>query len=86
MSELKKNLEYYIANQDDLVRQFDGRVLLIYEQRVVGDYDSLTDGYFSAQNNGYETGSFSLIKCSPGEGGVSVNYRTVNRFSRRVHA
>ncbi len=86
MNELKKNLEYYIANQDALVGKFNGRTILIYGQQVVGDYDSLTDGYAAAQNKGYEAGSFSLIKCSPGENGFSVNRRTTNRFSRLVYA
>lgn len=86
MNDLKKNLEYYIANQDNLVNKFNGRTILIYGQQVVGDYDDLMEGYFAAQSKGYEAGSFSLIKCSPGEDGFSVNRRTINRFSRMVCA
>ncbi|MDR2893336.1 MAG: hypothetical protein LBV80_09695 [Deltaproteobacteria bacterium] len=86
MNELKENLEYYIANQDDLVSRFNGRTILIHNQRVIGDYNDFMEGYFVAQSKGYESGSFSLILCSPGEDGFSVNRRTINRFSRMVCA
>ena len=85
MDAMKKNLEFYIEHQGELVSQFNGRVLLIHDQKIVGDYESKSEAYFYARDR-FGPNTFSIIECSPGEEGYSVNYRTVNRFSRMVEA
>jgi hypothetical protein len=79
--ELQKNLDFYIKNQDEIVKRYDGRVLVLHKQQVAGDFDSLTDAYFTAKDR-YAAGTFSIIKCSPGDKDYTVGYRTVHRFSR----
>jgi len=81
MDDLKKNLDYYIEHQQELVNQYNNRILLIHDQKVVGAFDNRTDAYFEAKDR-FEPRTYSIIKCTPGEEEYTVNYRTRNRFSR----
>ena len=37
---LKSEFEFYLANQDDMVAKYDGRVVAIKNHEVLGVYDS----------------------------------------------
>lgn len=62
----EQELQYFIDNQDELVRQFSGRTLLIRQQNLEGVYDTPLDAYLYAQQV-YEPGSYMIQKCEPGE-------------------
>lgn len=79
--QLKKQFDFYLANQENLVEKFNGRVLLIHNESVIGDFSSKEDAY-NAGSTQFEPGDFLIIKCSPGERDYTVNYRTVYRFSK----
>lgn len=61
---LKKNLEWYIANQKDLSAKYDGKILLIADQNLIGAFDSMEDAYVEGAKR-FEIGAFSLQPCSP---------------------
>ena len=61
---LKKNLAWYIANQQELSAKYNGKILLIVEQKLIGAFDSMADAYTTALKD-YELGSFTLQPCSP---------------------
>lgn len=63
---LKEQLEYFIANQDDLVRRYKGKVLVIKDKTVVGSYPSDWDAYQDAMKK-YEPGTFLIQKCVAGQ-------------------
>lgn len=62
---LQDEFDYYIAHQDELVRQYDGKYLLIRDKQVLGAYDTAQDAYKIASQE-YELGSFLIQKCAPG--------------------
>ena len=62
---LKKNLEWYIANQKELSSKYTGKILLVVEQELVGVFDSMGDAYTTALKS-YAPGTFTLQPCSPG--------------------
>lgn len=70
----QNELEYFIANQEQLVDQYAGKVLVIKDQRVIGAYDTSLEAYTEAQKT-YELGTFMLQPCVPGPGAYTV---TVN--------
>lgn len=37
-SSLHAEFEYYLAHQDELVRQYEGRVIAVKDRTVLGDY------------------------------------------------
>ena len=61
---LKKNLEWYIANQQDLSSKYNGKILLIVDQKLIAAFDSKNDAYATAIKT-YTLGTFTLQPCSP---------------------
>ena len=61
---LKKNLEWYIANQPELSAKYNGRILLIVDQQLVQAFDNMEEAYVEALKS-YAPGSFTLQPCSP---------------------
>jgi hypothetical protein len=62
---LKKNLDWYIANQQELSARYNGKVLLIVDQKLIAAFDSMGEAYTTALKT-YAPGSFTLQPCSPG--------------------
>lgn len=62
---LEKEFEFYKANQDQLVRQYEGKYIVIVNESVVGDYDTEIEAY-EASKQDYAPGSFLIQKCLPG--------------------
>jgi hypothetical protein len=78
---LQAELDYFIAHQDELVRQYRGKVLVLKDQQVVGVYDTLLRAYLEAQKH-YALGSFMLQPCEPGPDAYTVTI-TSHNFGRR---
>jgi hypothetical protein len=66
MSALEKEFKYYLDHQDELVKKYDGRVLVIRDNAVIGDYDNFEQALFQAKEK-YELGTFLIQECSPGD-------------------
>lgn len=67
----EKELQYFIDNQDELVREYGGRTLVIRDQQVTGVYDSPFAAYLDAQSK-YDPGTYMIQKCEPGEDAYTV--------------
>lgn len=74
---LQKELDYFIAHQDELVRQYDNKVLVIKDQQVIGAYDSHLQAYLEAQKE-HTLGTFMIQECAPGPDAYTV---TINALS-----
>ena len=61
---LKKNLEWYIANQKELAAKYNGKILLIVDQKLVKAFDDMGVAYTEALKS-YTSGTFTLQPCSP---------------------
>jgi len=61
---LKKDLEWYIENQRGLSEKYNGKVLLIVNQHLVGAFGSMQEAYATAIKT-YTLGTFTLQPCSP---------------------
>ncbi len=42
---LKKNLDWYIANQKDLAAKYNGKILLIVDQKLINVFDDMGAAY-----------------------------------------
>lgn len=62
--QLKKNLDWYIANQQELSAKYNGKVLLIVDQKLIGAFVSMEGAYQTALKS-YAPGTFTLQPCSP---------------------
>ncbi|MDR1130321.1 MAG: hypothetical protein LBK96_05015 [Prevotellaceae bacterium] len=63
---LEKEFKYYLDNQEELVKKYDGRTLVIINNEIVGDYDNWEDAYFDSMDK-FESGTYLIQDCSEGE-------------------
>lgn len=56
---------YYLAHQDELVEKYNGKVIVLVDQKVIGAFDSHHDAYWAAVKQ-YPLGSFMIQLCTPG--------------------
>lgn len=65
MIDLKKDFQYYLDNQNELVKKYSGRYLVIKDCKVVGDYSAEGDAYFDSVEK-YGLGNFLIQYCTSG--------------------
>ena len=64
-------LAFFIANQDDLVRKHNGKVLVIRGSELAGVYGSPLEAYLQAQKI-FEPGTYMIQPCTPGPEAYTV--------------
>lgn len=65
MAELKDMFQFYLDNQEELVKKYNGKFLVIKNNDVVGVYDTEESAYFDAKDK-YGLGNFIIQFCSEG--------------------
>ena len=56
---LKEEFEYYIVHQDELVRQYAGKFIVLKNKKILGAYDSEIEAYQESQK-GNKLGTFLI--------------------------
>ncbi len=74
-SALKKEFEYYRQHQDELVAQYQGKFIVIADEKVIGAYDSEMEAYQSAQKE-RALGTFLIQRCLPGTEGYTQTFQS----------
>lgn len=64
--QLKKEFEYYLAHQGELVEKYNGKYIVIKNQEVIGVYDQELEAVQETRKE-HELGAFLVQKCEPGE-------------------
>lgn len=64
---LKKEFQYYIDHQAELVKKYNGKYLVIKDEAVIGVYDSFEKAIEQSQQKGLIPGTYMVQKCAPGE-------------------
>ena len=62
---LEKEFRYYIDHQDDLVKHYNGKVIVIKNGQVIGVYESEIEAVEETSKK-EEPGTFLVQKCNPG--------------------
>ena len=70
-------LNYFIANQEELVAKYGGKTLVLRGESVEGAYDSALEAYRSAQKR-FPVGTFMIQPCEPGPSAYSVTISSMN--------
>lgn len=76
---LKKNLDWYIANQKELAKKYNGKVLLIVDEKLIDAFDSM-DAAYNAAKKAYSPGQFTLQPCSPDPESYAVMFYSPQFF------
>ncbi len=74
---LEKEFQYYKEHQRELVNKYNGKVIVIVGEEVVGVYDNKLDAFEESKDK-YEIGTFLIQEVAPGK----ENYTEV--FHSRV--
>ena len=79
-SNLQKELEYFKAHQEELIRQYKGKFLVIKDQKVEGVYETEIDAYNDAQKK-FELGTFIIQQCIAGKDAYTQTFHSRVSFS-----
>ncbi len=79
-SPLLPEFEFYLAHQDELVKQYDGRYIAIKDQAMLAAYDSELIAVTETQKS-HELGTFLVQKVSAGNSEYSQTFHTRAVFS-----
>ena len=70
---LEKEFKYYLDNQDEIVKSYNGRVVVIKDDNVVDAYDNKEQAYFESIKK-FKLGTFLIMRCSPGNEAYTINF------------
>jgi hypothetical protein len=77
---LENLFKWYIDNQNELVKQFSGKFLVIRDNAVAGAYDSDAEALLDAEKK-YGLGTFIIQECTPGEDAYTQHFSSRVIFS-----
>jgi hypothetical protein len=72
---LEKEFQFYLNNQDRLVKEYNGKYIVIKGEEVVGAYDSEAEAYFETTKS-LQAGTFLIQLCQPGEEAYTETYHS----------
>lgn len=72
---LQKEYDYFLEHHKELVKQFNGRFVVIKGQKVIGDYISEQDAYITTTKS-HELGTFLIQFCSPRKESYQQTYHS----------
>lgn len=72
---LKEEFEYYLGHQNELLKKYAGKFLVIKNKSIIGVYDSEIDAYTEAVKK-EEAGTFLIQECQPGNESYTQTFRT----------
>ena len=63
---LNNEFAWYLKNQDNLLKDYNGKVLAIKNEEIIGVFEDYGKAYFQISKE-HKLGTFLLQKCSPGK-------------------
>ena len=74
-SPLKAEFEYYLQNQEQLVREYNGKVIVIKDRKVIGSYKTRDEAIREASKE-HELGTFLVQNVAPGPDAYSQSFHS----------
>lgn len=72
---LDKEFKYYLKNQDELVKKYGGKFIVLKDKKVIGVYSSHSEAYNETVKN-EELGTFLIQHCLPGTNSHSQTFHS----------
>ena len=72
---LEKEFKYYLDNQDELVKKYNGKFVVIKDCNVLGAYKDELQAIKKTQET-HELGTFLVQKCEPGSNSYTQTYNS----------
>lgn len=77
---LKKEFEYYLKHQKDLVKKYKGKFIVIKDCKVIRAYDSEQEAVFETSKK-HKIGTFLVQKCIPGKESYTQTFHSRVAFA-----
>jgi hypothetical protein len=77
---LKQEFQFYIDHQAELSGKYNGKYIVIKDQKVIGVYDSEIEAVEKTAAD-HEMGTFLVQKCEPGKESYTQTYHSRVVFS-----
>lgn len=72
---LKREFQYYLDHQEELVKKYLNKFLVIKDEKIAAVYDTKQDAYDNATSE-YELGTFLIQQCLPGTLGHTQTFHS----------
>ena len=79
-NELKKEFDFYLANQEEMVKKYDGKVIVLKDGEVLGAYDSELAAVIETQKD-HSLGTFLVQRVSEGDEAYTETFHSRVVFS-----
>ena len=77
---LEKEFNYYLKNQEELVKKYNGKVLAIKNCKVIGVFETEIEA-INKTSEKEELGTFLVQKCEPGTNSYTQMYHSRVAFA-----
>ncbi len=74
-SPLKTEFGYYLAHQDEMVKDYEGKVVVIKDRRVIGAYEDELTAVTETQKT-HQLGTFLVQRVSRGDSAYSQTFHS----------
>lgn len=78
--ELREQFAFYLAHQEELLKEYAGKAIVLKDNKVVGEYESEWDAVEQAQKE-YKPGTFLVQLVTPGTSAYTVHIASNQVFS-----
>lgn len=72
---LDKEFKYFLEHQDELVKHYSGRFIVIIGDKVLGDYPSEAEAYTETAKS-HKPGTFLIQECLPGQAAYKQTFNS----------
>lgn len=72
---LDKEFKYYQDNQKELVEKYNGKFLVIKDEKIEGVFDSQVEAYTESKKR-FEVGTFLIQQCLPGASSYTHSFHS----------
>lgn len=79
-NKLEKEFKFYLNHQEEFVKEYKGKFLVIKDQKIIGIYDTEKDAYTESSTK-YELGTFLIQHCLPGDNSYKQTFHSRVMFA-----
>jgi hypothetical protein len=72
---LENEFKFYLENQSELVKKYNGKYIVIKNSEIIGVFDSEIDAVEKTSEH-HELGTFLVQKCEPGKESYTQTYHS----------
>jgi hypothetical protein len=71
----------YIEQQEELLKDFDGKIIAVKDGVCLGAFTTLVDAYRAMKTAGYEDGEYMIVRCTPGNSEYTAHFANPFAFA-----